>query len=636
MKLSSVKSPVHVLLLSLALAGLFLGAFLSARLIEPSLPEVKQLDLRTIDPTLFSVDEWYIPFYLANFSTVANSVVDSGKDKGFINIPVWRSLQDNKPHNARIMESILSLAWFYTHQRPWNVYYSDAALKERLEAALTFWCDIQNSDGRFSEYAPKQWSLAPTAFATKFVGRALYLLKDGPPIDAAIMERTRQAMRKAIYVTLTDASLWEHGRNYTNQFENVWGGAFMYLKKYPDKELEALVHKRLEESMNEFQSPVGYFYEKNGPDWGYNLSTHHSDLHVAWHFVKGTPLQKYFQEKTKKWYDWFSYNALKEPGSNVYYLNKAIETRQQRWAIKTDTLENPSAARWTPQAEVIPEARAFILSREEYAKATQLYYAQMKNKYPQTGELKKGEFSSFSPYAFLHSELVNWMPSDAEKKQAVENLPYLKNENFNEIRKDNRNNTVHSFARRPAYYAIFNGGEILTPTQRYGLGLLWNSQMGTVLQSQSNSDIASWGTRADGTTQVYEAGNVPIEFKIGSKVWQPAEGRNQTPGIFSVTYPLKNSGSKTIEFGKNTVSVTVEHGGSFTEIIPLLIEKDAEVKSTNKSITLQTKKGKLTIWLKGATGVKKLDQNISTRSSKPCNVFEIQANDKLEYEFSFR
>ena len=49
---------------------------------------------------------------------------------------------------------------------------------------------------------------------------------------------------------------------------------------------EALLKQRLEESMTAFQSPAGYFYEKDGPDWGYFLSTHHSDLHMAWHYAR--------------------------------------------------------------------------------------------------------------------------------------------------------------------------------------------------------------------------------------------------------------------------------------------------------------------------------------------------------------
>ena len=74
------------------------------------------------------------------------------------------------------MEGILSLVWFYCTDKPWNIYYGDKTLKKRIEASLQFWFKIQNTDGRYSEYKIGQWSLAPTAFATKFVGRALWLV----------------------------------------------------------------------------------------------------------------------------------------------------------------------------------------------------------------------------------------------------------------------------------------------------------------------------------------------------------------------------------------------------------------------------------------------------------------------------
>jgi hypothetical protein len=155
-------------------------------------------------------------------------------------------------------------------------------LKKRIEASLRFWCSIQNEDGRFSEYEPGVWGLAPTAFATKFVGRALWLLNEGPHIDPDIYKQSRAALRKAIYIGFNHDGLWEHGRNYTNQYANLWGGALSYLAAGPDAEIEALLRERFSESMTAFQGQVGFFYEKGGPDWGYNLNTHHSDLQVAW------------------------------------------------------------------------------------------------------------------------------------------------------------------------------------------------------------------------------------------------------------------------------------------------------------------------------------------------------------------
>jgi hypothetical protein len=357
---------------------------------------------------------------------------------------------------------------------------------------------------------------------------------------------------------------------------------------------------------------------------------------VAWNYVKGTPLEKYFIEKTQKWYNWFSYNAVKEPGSSIYFLNRAVETRQQKGFVKTDTLENPSSARWTPQGEFIPEARAFALSREEYVSASKRQYEDMRSRYPGVAELRKGQFWAFSPYAFLHDQLVMWLPSNAAKKEAVVHLPYLQKDKFTEVRSDERNHTSHAFVRRPAYYTIFNSGTILTQQQRYGLGLIWNPLMGTVFQSQSKSDVAAWGTKVAGSAQVYEAGDIQPEFTVAGKSWMPAEGKNELNGEFRISYGLKTAGTKTVEFEPEKLKITVVHPGVFTEVIPLLVDKNAELTITNGTVELRQAKNKMTIRLSPAAKVKKLEEIITNGTDKQCQVIEISASDKLVYEFSFQ
>lgn len=602
---------------------------------DNQLPKVPSVELRDVDPEKFLRDEWFVPYYLKHFSVVANSLTDTGQHRGYINLSVWRTPDVNKPHNARIMENILSLAWFYTNNRPWNPYYNDPALRRRIEAALTFWCNIQKEDGRFSEYAPERWSLAPTAFATKFVGRAIYLLEEGPAIDEEILGRANASLRKALYISFTDSALWAHGRNFTNQYENLWGGAMMYLQHHNDQTIDQLLTNRLNDSMQEFQSPCGYFYEKNGPDWGYNLSTHHSDLQVAWHFARDTRLRDYFVNKTSQWYDWFSYNAVKEPDASRYYLNKAVETRQQRWYIDTDTLEDPRSSRWTPQAEFVPIARAFTLSKEEFESASEKAYQLMRVKYPNVGELQIGEFWAFSPYAFLHDGLNHWLPSQQQKDESITNLPYFKEENFIEVRSDRRNDTNYTFVRRPHYYTIFNGGKILTDQQRYGLGLIWNPSMGTVFQSQSRSDSTCWGTRASGRSQVYEASDIISAFVLNGDLWSPAPGSNRLEGRISISYPLGQSGSKTIRFEENYIEIEIQHTDTFTEMIPLLGNREARVIVNNNAVVLNTDRGAMTIRASSPLGLRVRPQPINIEGGKMLHIAELYGKGRLVYTIRF-
>ena len=240
---------------------------------------VPPADLSKLKPSDFADDELDLPYYLAHFHRLANGVVETGDNRGFINVAVWRNLQDNKPYNARIMENILSLAFFYCTKRPWNQYYASPAVRMRLEAALDFWCRMQNSDGRFSEYGPQRWNLPATAFATKFMGETLRLLHNGPPIDGKLLQRVLKANRAAIRVVLTDPALLAHGKNFTNQYTNVFAGGLAFLSLYPDAQFSAAPASPYQGNQSRvFQSPVGYFYEARGPDWGYNLGTHHSNL----------------------------------------------------------------------------------------------------------------------------------------------------------------------------------------------------------------------------------------------------------------------------------------------------------------------------------------------------------------------
>jgi len=594
------------------------------------LPEVKEVELSKIDAGLFAEEEWYMPYYLEHFARVANSVVDTGSNRGYFDLSVWRGARNHHTYNARIMEGVLSLVWFYTTDRPWNVYYNDKALKLRIEAALDFWCRIQHDDGQFSEYRVGQWSLAPTAFATKFIGRALWLLDKGPNIDKDVFERSRLALRKALYIGFTHEKLWEHGRNYTNQYANLWGGALLYLDVWPDKEIRELLYDRMRQSMTAFQSTVGYFYEKGGPDWGYNLSTHHSDLQVAWEFAVGTELEDLIIKKTGDWYEWFSYNAVKEPDNLTYYLNRAIETRQQKGFYR-NTEDDPAHERRAPQAEFVPEAHAFEMSETEFRNTNHKLHQEMMEKYPEVAQLEPGEFNTFSPYAFLHHGMRMWNPIAEQKREAIENLPYLRQNNFIHVRHDDRNETSYSFIRKPGYYAIFNSGKIITKQQRYGLGLVWNPSTGTVFQSQSRTDVAAFGTKSSGMQGVYEASDLNPEFLTDGKQWIPEAGKNDlTCNEFEVRYELGNKGKKKLAFGEDKIIIQIEHPGNFTELVPLLTGTDDELAIADKQVKLAN----LIINITGASEIKTtlFDTDLN---EKKCKVIEISASGFLKYEIYF-
>src|SRR5256885_17154283 len=98
-------------------------------------PPVAPVDLSQLSPSMFRDDELDLPFYLAHFHRVANSVALTADRLGFIDIPVWLVVKFNQPHNARFIESILFMSYFFSANRPWNVYRADTSMRARLDAS---------------------------------------------------------------------------------------------------------------------------------------------------------------------------------------------------------------------------------------------------------------------------------------------------------------------------------------------------------------------------------------------------------------------------------------------------------------------------------------------------------------------
>jgi len=594
---------------------------------------VRAADLSRLSVNEFRDDELDLPYYLANFHRVANAVALSGPRRGFIDIPVWRDLKDNQPYNARIMESILSLTFFYTTNRPWNPYRGDPALRARLEAALDFWAPSQSDDGRFSEYAPRQWSLAPTAFATKFMGESLRLLHDGPPIDSAIHRRAVDADRRAILAVLTRPDLYEHGLKFSNQFGNVWGGALAYLALYPDAEMDARLRARLKQTGADHQSPVGYFYEADGPDWGYNLNTHHSDFHMAWHYARNTDLADVFLDGTQRWYEWLGYNAVPEPTGTALTLVRGIETRQKR-AVVADAGAEESATGF-PIAEGVTAAHILGPTREEIARRVAQQRADLTRRWPRVDSLVLGSFRAFSPYAFLHRSHVRWSPTDAQRKAAVAALRHQREQRFTHQRVDSRRPVSFTYVRRPAYYAAFTGGDVLTAQQRLGLGLIWIPGAGSVLQSQTSGTTTAWGTRAADTVIVYEAASFAPTFRAGSNtvVLQPGN-RDLPAGDVIVAYPLGTRGNKTVTFSDRGLHVDVKHDGAFVEQIPLLLLSSDSLETAKGSVTLR--RGDRTMRVRWSTATAPTVERTNERSGdRRVVAISVAARDSLSYDMTF-
>ena len=531
-----------------------------------------------------------INYFIAHFHRLANAVRTQDPAKGFIDISVWRNVVDNEPYNARIMENITTLAWFYTQYPEWNPFHADEDLRLILEAALRFWVSIQNSDGRFSEYGENRWNLAATAFATKFMEKTLEMLADGPPIDADLHEEVIQANRRALMVVFTDPSLYQTGIRFSNQFGNAFTGALAHLNRYPeDEELRTAFESRLQSSLDDFQSPAGYFYENFGPDWSYAFGTHHSNVLMAWHYARHIPdMAEHYAYEHAKFIDWLAYNAVLQPDDGVFVLHSSIQSRQNR---------NTLFRLESPLSEVVPLARAFNVTREEADQRLASARQRVTSNWLNVPSLRVGDFDGYGAYSFLHRSHYRWNPTETQRQEAVQMLPYLASEDFVHQRVDNLTHFETTFIRKPSYYAAFSAGEQSTDQQRFGLGLLWSPQAGALLQSQSRRDDSAWGTRtvSNRIVSVWEALPVDATYTLDGQEIDPETGVRDLDGsVLQVTYPLGSTGifsgigSKTITFGEEEITVDVTHNGPFTEILPLLVNSASELQINTETGVIQT------------------------------------------------
>jgi hypothetical protein len=606
-----------VLLLSLVLSanehretGQETSAFFSYEANQIQWDVLPPVDFSTISPD--SIQDWLmdrpvgqgveydIDYYIGHFHLLANAVETTGSNKGFIDLNVWRNPVDNQPYNARIMENITTLAWFYTQEESWNPYYGHPDLKNILEAALTFWINMQNSDGRFSEYGVNQWNLAATAFATKFMGKTLEMLQNGPPIDTVVHAQAKQANRKALMATFTMESLYNTGKRFSNQYGNAFTGALAHLAMNPDdSELRNAFETRLETSLTDFQSPAGYYYENYGPDWSYAFGTHHSNILMAWHYARhNEKLASHYALEHQRFTEWLSYNAVLQPDGELFMLHRSIESRQSRASL--NRLE-------TPLSEAIPLARAFNITQEEALQRLGTIRQRVTNNWGKISSLQVGNFSGYSAYSFLHRDHYRWNPDETQREQAVQSLPYLASDDFIHQRVDNNTHFETTFIRKPTYYAAFSSGEQVTQQQRFGLGLLWNQVTGTVLQSQSRSEDAAWGTVMHTRTNMpWEALPMEAVYWMDGVQIEPVAGLADLDGkTLEISYPLGSTGAfegigeKKLTFLNDIITVDVAHLGVFTEMLPLVVQNSS-------TIHIDHERGVIQLYRLGRLGFEKL------------------------------
>jgi hypothetical protein len=447
----------------------------------------------------------------------------------------------------------------------------------------------------------------------------------GPTIDPEIHRRTIAATRRAIEVLLTRESFVAHATRFSNQYPGFWGGTLAFLSAHPDELLRQQLADRIREISPKLSSPAGFHYERGGCDWGYSLVTQYRNVRHVWKYARGTSLMDPIIAMERRWIEWLSYNAVREPDGTYFTLNRAIQSR----------LINYGGFSFAelPLAESIPLARAFARTRDEHQAHTAESRQRLINQWPAIEPLR-----SYSPHIFADAIVdVEWRPTIADRNLAIASLPYLARDRFVHQRADNRQPMSSTFVRRPRYYAIFNAGAKVADMQRYGIGLLWNPQMGTVLQTQSGS-VAPWGTSRAGA-QPFEAEDFQPTMNIDGREIRILPGARDLPGgahgRLIVAYPLRDEGSKTVTFKPDRITVSVRLPGPFNEQIPLLLRAGDDLELNASVVRLRRGHRVLEILLPAGTQVSK--REVKGWPPDPFRVIQLtlKASGSLDYSIAF-
>ena len=127
----------------------------------------------------------------------------------------------------------------------------------------------------------------------------------------------------------------------------------------------------------------------------------------------------------------------------------------------------------------------------------------------------------------MHRSHYQWYPTPQQQAAAIAKLPYLAGLSPHQ-RVDSRKPLVCTYVRRPSYYAAFNTGQIQTDQQRFGLGLVWDSQDRCRDPVADASDDFA-GMRKAGAYNVYEAADLTAAYVANGNEIVPRPGASDLP-----------------------------------------------------------------------------------------------------------
>ncbi|MBF4457338.1 hypothetical protein [Pseudoclavibacter sp. VKM Ac-2867] len=423
---------------------------------------------------------------------MANDIVDYDDALyGYMDGGWWRPERVQSERNARVMEHVSTLSWFYASERDWNPHYKDAPLLARLNAAVGYYVSLQRPDGSYPEYDDSA-SLAATGFGLVAQAEAYELLESAGGAEESLHLLSTSMTRALNWVLDADGEHWSTPIVAFNQLSGALVGAQRALQVLPESMVsQAAIDERLVYLCEQGQAPAGFLNELYGVDFEYNFTVTMPDL--AW-------LYRHTQNASivglvKRYMEFMRYAVIPEPSGGELMHVPALHTRNPAGPVSRppeDLLDRAALAKLF--LDEVPDIALFLPTRGE---KDDVRTAFVRDSQP----LIALEKPHTSPRTWMYGPIAPEGPTTAQRDAIEGRLPLLQADRFTKLESGSLNDQ-YLFIRRPDYYLVGVFGEHqagqLSTRQ---LGTLWHPDAGTILTGTNVREGGEgWETRtADGS-----------------------------------------------------------------------------------------------------------------------------------------
>lgn len=519
---------------------------------------------------------------LASVANIANSIDGdpASPTYGWQKSNKYRS-GERGPTNTRLIEPVYTLAWAYTLNKPWNPYYRDALLRDRLEAGLTYWLSLQGKDGGFSENDGKGGQeLPPTSFSLEFLVEIHEMLDGDGTVNQELREHLFDSIKRAVVWASTDEPTRVHGTHFSNQYCGVLYTMYRLWQLTKEPKWKAIFDSNLDYWLKNAQ-PSLFWLEQDGVEtFGYSHVT-------EWEMDRLLLLSNdpRILNSFRKYFEWCGLNTVVENDGRTFVMDTAGHGRTTRKGLAGQV------GYYNHIIGMVPEARPWAFLYQMTPAEREVRVANwLKNPIPPTGapagEETTSAYHPFHDYPMFFEPLGMWTQTAQEQSAAVQKLPTLTQQRFTRYFYVPAGEDHYLFARRPGVYVTLHWGKAGGNRQVKEVGLVWLPGFGTLLRSANDAPQNAYSTVMGGQSTFRKS---ILDFQLPQSFRDAPTSGVVEAGDLQFTTNFDGMGiTKSYRITDGSLEVTTRAREAAREQIPLYFDADDTLTVDGKELALKT------------------------------------------------